>query len=215
MSLFLISVAESGERKSRCDQLALEGVRRFERSRLDSYGAAFTAYQTAAAIHEANSRSILAARQDASAQQADLEALGPEPRCPAAPELLLTDPTMEGLLKHYETSQPSVAIFSDEGGQFLGGYGMTADNRVKTGTVLSKLWGGDSINRARGDIAAAPPVRSASLPAKEFSLLLAGRAKQRPGPVAMLPAKAAGDITLSRICKANVHRRVQLTLHCG
>ncbi|MEM1151058.1 MAG: YfjI family protein [Pseudomonadota bacterium] len=149
LSLFLVSVAESGERKTACDRLALDGIRRFEEAREDRFAASYAAYRDELEVFEASRRSILGKRQDATAQKADLHDLGGEPQCPAASQLLLDDPTMEGLLKHFETSQPSLGIFSDEGGQFLCGHGMNADNRIKMATALSTLWGGGSINRTR------------------------------------------------------------------
>lgn len=149
LSLFFVSIAESGERKSACDRHALEGVRRFERTRQEKYAAAYGAFQNELAIYEAEKRKILGASKDAAAQRADLAAFGPEPKCPAAPELLLTDPTIEGLLKHFEMAQHAIGIFSDEGGQFLAGHGMNSDNRIKTATALSTLWGGGAVNRTR------------------------------------------------------------------
>lgn len=138
-----------GERKTACDRLALEGVRRFEQARQDNYKLQYPEFRDRLDIHETRRRAILSSRQDAAAQRADLDDLGPEPMPPAAPELLLTDPRMEGLLKHLEIAQPSIGIFSDEGGQFLGGHGMNSDNRIKTATALSTIWGGGAINRTR------------------------------------------------------------------
>ncbi|MEM8956345.1 MAG: YfjI family protein [Pseudomonadota bacterium] len=149
LSLFFVSIAESGERNSACDRHALEGVRRFERTRQEKYAAAYGAFQNELAIYEAEKRKIFGASKDAAAQRADLAAFGPEPKCPAAPELLLTDPTIEGLLKHFEMAQHAIGIFSDEGGQFLAGHGVNSDNRIKTATALSTLWGGGAVNRTR------------------------------------------------------------------
>lgn len=149
VSVFMLSVAESGERKSACDALSLQGVRRFERKRQEQYGGDFAAYTNELDLFAAQRRTILAKSQAKDAARADLEALGAEPKPPTAPELLLTDPTIEGLFKHYEASQPSLGLFSDEGGQFLGGYGMSSDNRLKTAAAMSKLWDGGSVNRTR------------------------------------------------------------------
>ncbi|MFK7871012.1 MAG: DUF3987 domain-containing protein [Roseobacter sp.] len=40
-------------------------------------------------------------------------------------------------------------MFSDEGGQFLGGHAMNSDNRQKTLTALNDLWHGNAIRRTR------------------------------------------------------------------
>ena len=55
------------------------------------------------------------------AAQADLEALGKEPEAPPSPDRTVSEPTFEGLTKLLATGQPSLGLFSDEGGQFLGG----------------------------------------------------------------------------------------------
>jgi hypothetical protein len=44
---------------------------------------------------------------------------------------------------------PSLGIFSDEGGQFLGGFAMNSDNRQKTLSALNDLWQGNEIRRTR------------------------------------------------------------------
>ena len=50
----------------------------------------------------------------------------------------------------------ALGIFSDEGGAFLGGYGMSSDNRLKTLAGLSSLWDGATVTRWRaGDGVAA------------------------------------------------------------
>jgi hypothetical protein len=45
---------------------------------------------------------------------------------------------------------PSLGVFSDEGGMFIGGHGMTQDAKLRTASTLSKLWDGSPIDRVRG-----------------------------------------------------------------
>jgi hypothetical protein len=66
-----------------------------------------------------------------------------------SPWLLADEPTLEGLTKNLEHGRPSIGLFSDEGGQFLGGHAMSSDNRLKTVAGLSKFWDGAPINRTR------------------------------------------------------------------
>ncbi len=61
----------------------------------------------------------------------------------------MTEPTFEGLTRKFAEGMPSLGIFSDEGGQFLGGFAMSKDHRQKTLTALNKLWQGDPIDRTR------------------------------------------------------------------
>ncbi len=63
----------------------------------------------------------------------------------------MTEPTYEGLTRKYAEGMPSLGIFSDEGGQFLGGFAMNGDNRQKTLAALNDLWQGNPIRRLRED----------------------------------------------------------------
>jgi hypothetical protein len=66
---------------------------------------------------------------------------------PPLPDRTVTEPTLEGLTRLFALGQPSLGLFSDEGGQFLGGHGMNADNRQKTLATLNSLWQGNPIRR--------------------------------------------------------------------
>lgn len=68
---------------------------------------------------------------------------------PSAPRLITTDPTIEALIKGLCHDLPSMGLFCDEGGQFLGSSTMNRDNRLKAVTTLSSLWDGSPIDRAR------------------------------------------------------------------
>ena len=61
----------------------------------------------------------------------------------------MTEPTIEGLTRLFAEGQSSLGIFSDEGGQFLGGHAMSSENRTKTLAAFNKLWQGDPIQRTR------------------------------------------------------------------
>ena len=61
--------------------------------------------------------------------------------------LTCPEPTFEGLTRLLAGGQPSMGIFSGEGGQFLGGHGMNQDNKLKTAAAMSGLWDG---RRSRG-----------------------------------------------------------------
>ncbi|MDO9526032.1 MAG: DUF3987 domain-containing protein, partial [Gemmobacter sp.] len=83
------------------------------------------------------------------AAQSDLAALGAEPAAPPSSDRTVTEPTFEGLTWLFATGQPSLGLFSDEGGQFLGGFAMSSDNRQKTLAALNDLWQGNPIRRTR------------------------------------------------------------------
>lgn len=148
LSLFALSVAQSGERKSACDALLMRAVHDFGRELSDTYRDDTDAHKTASALWHARHKDILK-KPNAEGAKADLHALGPEPAPPMLPMVTATDPTVEGLIKNLGTARPSLGIFSDEGGQFIGGSGMSDDNRLKTVAALSSFWDGKAINRTR------------------------------------------------------------------
>ena len=155
-SLYCLTVARLGERKSTVDGLFVAGFREHERNAARAHRDDAAAYADALAIWKGERERILGGAKNGTgerraAARADLDALGAEPRAPLAPNLTATEPTFEGLVKLYIAGQPALGLFSDEGAQFLGGHAMNADNRLKTIAGLSGLWDGAPINRTRGD----------------------------------------------------------------
>ena len=83
------------------------------------------------------------------AAEAELRELGREPAAPPSSDRTVTEPTFEGLTRKFAEGMPTLGIFSDEGGQFLGGFAMSKDNRQKTLAALNDLWQGNPIRRTR------------------------------------------------------------------
>ncbi len=148
LSLFLLSIAQSGERKSSVDRWATKPLQDEEerqeeqhRERLASHEAALEAWKAEKTAARRNADGDLRER---------LEELGPEPKPPVQPGLLVGMGTIEGILSMLER-QDAVGLFSDEGGSFLTGYAMSRENnrRIRTATVLSSLWDGRPIREER------------------------------------------------------------------
>ena len=132
----------------------MAALRDHEREQARAQREAFTAWANAQAIWKGERDRILAEAKKGrgekkTAARADLDALGPEPAAPPSADRTVTEPTFEGLTRLFATGQPSLGIFSDEGGQFLGGHAMNSDNRQKTLTALNDLWQGNPIRRTR------------------------------------------------------------------
>ena len=53
------------------------------------------------------------------------------------------------MCKHLAIGQPSIGIFTSEGGQFIGGHGMRDESKLLTAGGLSTAWDGDPIKRVR------------------------------------------------------------------
>ena len=152
-SLFCLTIAESGERKSGCDRLLMQAVRDYEADRESVHREETARWATARKLWEKRRDKLIdAASRDgpkAVEARADLETLPPEPPRPLAPGLTTTEPTFEGLTKLFVEGRPALGLFTDEGGGFVGGHAMNADNRLKTVAGLSGLWDGAPINRTR------------------------------------------------------------------
>ena len=150
LSLFLLTVAESGDRKSACDKVASTPLDDWQRARASGHRQALKQYQDEADIYESERREALSGGKKKSTAQktADLEALTvPEP--PPEPIVIVQEPTLEGLQKSFRQGWPSQALFNDEGGQFFGGHAMNPENALKTIAGLSKYWDGAPIVRTR------------------------------------------------------------------
>ena len=155
-SLFCLTIAESGERKSTCDRLLMRGLRDYERDRAEAYTDEFATWKRDNDLWEAKAKRLTtdaAGRgkqsTDAAAAEADLRKMGAAPREPIHPNITAMDPTFEGLAKLYGKGRPALGLFTDEGGGFIGGHAMNADNKLKTIAGLSRLWNGDPIDRTR------------------------------------------------------------------
>ncbi|PVZ47918.1 YfjI family protein [Thalassobacter stenotrophicus] len=154
LSLYCLTIARSGERKSACDAPLLSALRDFEREKSGDYRTEAQAWENAFALWEGARDRILseakkAKGEKATAAQADLEALGPPPAAPTPPDRTVSEPTFEGLTRLYMRAAPSLSLFSDEGGQFLGSHAMNSDNRQKTLAAFNDLWQGNPIRRTR------------------------------------------------------------------
>ena len=154
VSLFLVTIARSGERKSTCDALLMAALRDHEREQATVQRDAMESWRNAHALWKGErDRILLDAKkgkgEKRTAAQADLEALGPEPDAPPSADRTVTEPTFEGLTKLFATGHPSLGLFSDEGGQFLGGHAMNSENRQKSLAAFNDLWQGNPIRRTR------------------------------------------------------------------
>ncbi|HBD89713.1 MAG TPA: hypothetical protein DC061_03355 [Gemmobacter sp.] len=159
-SLFCLTIAESGERKSTCDRLLIRGLRDYERECETDYRTAMDAHEVAHKVWTEKRKRLIGEaagtkKEKAAAAEADLRGMGPEPKAPIFPNVTAMEPTFEGLLKLYQVGRPALGLFSDEAGGFIGGHAMNSDNRLKTMAGLSRLWNGEPVDRTRaGDGAA-------------------------------------------------------------
>ena len=154
LSLWHVTVGDSGERKSGADTWALQAHREVERADADAYRQAMASHEVALSAHKAAARAAEKGK-DADAIRVNLVKLGPSPEPPLLPLLLVQEATLEGLHKLYQSGRPSLGLFNDDAGDFLDGHAMSRDNRTKSAAGFSKLWDSGEFSRIRaGDGAA-------------------------------------------------------------
>ncbi len=144
LSEFYITVAESGDRKSATDKEALKAIFSWQKMLADCYRTEYPKFQIEKEVWEAKKKKWL---KNASLASTFSE---PPPSPPLRPLVLAEEPTYEGIVKYFSADgQPSIGLFSDEGGRFFGGHAMNRDNLLKTLAGLSSLWDGKEISRMR------------------------------------------------------------------
>lgn len=149
LSLFLLTVAASGERKSSCDKLAIKPVQAWEEDQFTAYVRCRDTYTFEREVFENMHRKHVKAHSGSEGDAVIDSNVPQAPIAPIVPRKILSDMTYEGLLHHFEDGDPSVGIFSDEGGQFFGGHAMSKENQLKSAAGLSKLWDAAPLNRTR------------------------------------------------------------------
>jgi hypothetical protein len=148
-SNFFITLGVSGERKSAVDRQALSPHRKYQKTLCDQFAQEEKTHRNALDAYTKAREEALKKAKGLKAKQQVLIELGDFPVPPLRPQILVEEPTYEGLVKLLAVGQPSLGLFSDEGGRFIGGHGMKDDNLVKTAAGLSGLWDGTPISRVR------------------------------------------------------------------
>jgi hypothetical protein len=150
LSEFFVSVGMSGERKSAVDNTVLVSHREYQTSLQDDYLARSQQYDRDTKVYKHSQDEALKSNKGSHEEKKQaLIKLGPAPVPPLKPIILLEEPTYEGLVKLLADGQPSLGLFSDEGGRMIGGYGMSPENILKTAAGLSNLWDAKPISRVR------------------------------------------------------------------
>jgi hypothetical protein len=152
LSLYLATVLESGERKSTADTFALKPVKDFERELAEAAGAERHAWEAQMSARETTVKELSKElKRNRAALEKALHDLGPPPQPPLLPVIAPGgDQTFEGMYRVYEQGRPSLGMLCDDGGSFLGGFSLRAENKVGTTANLCRLWDGSRLERIRG-----------------------------------------------------------------
>lgn len=151
LSLWMLTVAESGERKSAVDAEAMRAAREHEKALAKSHADAMEAYAAELAEWEARCTDAKArAKKAHGAGLGDaLRSIGPMPPAPLLPRVTVADFTAEGLAKLLAAGLPTVGAFTDEAALVFGGHGMTKETVTRTAGTLCKLWDSGTLDRVR------------------------------------------------------------------
>lgn len=147
-SLYLLTVADSGERKSTCDGYFSSALREYEREQTE---AAAPEMQRYAADKEAwaakrdgvkiKIRDLAKSEKPTERHEAALRELEQDkPKPPRVPKLLRGDDTPENLAYEMARGWPSSGVASSEAGVIFGSHAMGKDNIMRNLGLLNLLW---------------------------------------------------------------------------
>ena len=151
--LFLLAIADSGERKSTCDRFFSSAIQDCQNEQAAILAPDVERYQAEFAAWSAEREGLLSAIRDLgkkgkpSEEQRDNLAVlqHHEPVKPKVPRLLFADVTPESLAFNLATGWPSAAVASSEGGTVFGSHGMNGDVVMRNLAMLNQLWDGDAL----------------------------------------------------------------------
>lgn len=150
VGLFLLTIADSGERKSTCDGFFTSAIREYQEEQAELMKPAAKQYQAEISAWEAERDGILQKIKQLAkdgkptdslrADLAEMQHKKPEP--PRVPRLILADETPESLAWGLAKQWPSAGVLSSEAGVVFGSHGMSSDSAMRNLALLNTLWDG-------------------------------------------------------------------------
>ncbi len=158
VGLFLLTIADSGERKSTCDGFFTKSIRDYDARQAEAAKPILKDHKAAIEAWEAEHEGIILSIKQAGktakpVNGKDIRALRAElaehqhrkAEPPRIPRLIYADATPEALaygLAHY---WPSGGVVSAEGGLVFGSHGMGKDSIMRNLAMLNQLWDGNHL----------------------------------------------------------------------
>lgn len=158
VSIYVASIATSGERKTTTDEILMKPLREYETEALNEYEDQYKIYAIEHQTWEIKrlllskqlSQTSLNAEEESKAKAAYKHHAILEPKKPKLFRTIYTDITKEALISSLHNNWLSAAIVSNEGDEVLNGPAM------RSFALINNLWGGSDITFDRKS---APPVR--------------------------------------------------------
>jgi putative DNA primase/helicase len=153
VSLFVLAVAESGERKSSADGYFTSTIKTWQHERAIASKPDVAHGQAKLDEWEASREGIIAAIKSCAKGgkptdelREKLERLEMDPPMPVlVPNLIYTDATPEALAFALSRKWPSGGVMSSEAGAVFGGHAMTSDSAMRNMAMLNALWDGGEV----------------------------------------------------------------------
>jgi putative DNA primase/helicase len=150
VSLDLLSIGDSGERKTTVDGFFTAAIRAHETKETEAAKPELKRYAANMASWKSKQEGVLAATRDAAKKakntdelDAEMERLQlDEPEAPRVPKLLMGDETPENLAWSLAKNWPSSGVISSEAGLIFGAHGMGKDSIMRNLALLNILWDG-------------------------------------------------------------------------
>jgi putative DNA primase/helicase len=151
--LFMLTIADSGERKSTCDGFFTRAIRDYELEQAEAAIAVMKDYQADIDAWEAKRagvrdkiKSDTKARKSTNSLEEELRNLEHnKPESPKVPRLVYADVTPESLAFNLAKKWPSGGVVSAEAGIVFGSHGMGSDSVMRNLATLNQLWDGNTL----------------------------------------------------------------------
>jgi len=155
--LFLLAIADSGERKSTCDGFFTKAIRDYEAEEQEAAKPLMQAFKSEHDAWEAQRaglrekiKALAREGKPSAAQVQELHRLDEdEPIPPRVPRLIYGDATPEALGYSLATQWPSGGIVSSEAGSVFGSHGMGKESVMRNLSTLNQLWDGATLATER------------------------------------------------------------------
>ncbi len=152
--LYFLTIAESGERKSSCDNYFIKPIRDWEKQQYLDAQPAIQRYEAAMRVWNAKIKGMQgaierAARTGKPCEEKERELVELQQQQPQAPRiqrLIYSDTTPEALAFNLASKWPSGGVMSSEAGIVFGGAGMSKDSVMRNLALLNTLWDGAPTN---------------------------------------------------------------------
>ena len=152
-SLYLLSIAESGERKSTVDSLFMKPIRQWQAEQDELAKPKHEAWAAENEAWEAEKKGIIKAIGEAGKKGKDttdlkrslVDLAKRKPVAPMIPRVLMGDATSEALTFRLARFWPVAGMLSSEAGTILGGHSMNRDAVVRNLATMNALWSGEPL----------------------------------------------------------------------